>query len=182
MPATLIRPMLRSPVMRLAGRRFESTATGKAAEAAKETASKAQQGLSKVGSAAAGAAKGLGNALSKAGGRTGRLISFVERQTPFVVYYSRVGLELSKLVFQGQKIAFPSLATFQSFYQSLWTGLRSGSLIASPQQLLQQVRSIGAPQLAAGGVILAECLGFFTVGEMVGRFKLVGYHGETAHH
>lgn len=80
MPATLIRPMLRSPVLRLAGRRFESTTASKATEAAKETASKAQAGLSRVGSAAAGAAKGLGNALSKAGGRTGRLIAFVERE------------------------------------------------------------------------------------------------------
>jgi len=79
-----------------AGRRFEST-TSKATEAAKDTAtkasesakqaasnlqSKATEGLSKVSSAAgpaiAGAAKGLGNALSKIGGRTGRLIAFVE--------------------------------------------------------------------------------------------------------
>lgn len=28
-------------------------------------------------------------------------------QVPFVVYYSRVGLELSKLVFQGQKMQPP---------------------------------------------------------------------------
>lgn len=62
--------------MRLAGRRFESTATGKAAEAA----TKAQQGLSRVSGAAAGAAKGLGNALSKAGGRTGRLFAMIERE------------------------------------------------------------------------------------------------------
>jgi hypothetical protein len=35
----------------------------------------------------------------------------------------------------------------------------------------------------AGGVVAAEVLGFFTVGEMIGRMKLVGYHGEAgAHH
>lgn len=28
-------------------------------------------------------------------------------QVPFVIYYSRVGLELSKLVFQGQKMQPP---------------------------------------------------------------------------
>jgi F-type H+-transporting ATPase subunit g len=28
-------------------------------------------------------------------------------QTPFVVYYSKVGLEVSKLVFQGQKMSPP---------------------------------------------------------------------------
>ncbi len=48
----------------------------------------------------------------------------------------------------------------------------------------QQIRNLSRAQLAAGGVLLAECLGFFTVGEMIGRFKLVGYRGEThaAHH
>jgi F-type H+-transporting ATPase subunit g len=48
----------------------------------------------------------------------------------------------------------------------------------------QQARALSRTQLAAGGVLLAECLGFFTVGEMIGRFKLVGYHGEAnaAHH
>jgi F-type H+-transporting ATPase subunit g len=47
----------------------------------------------------------------------------------------------------------------------------------------QQVRNISRTQVVAGGVLLAECLGFFTVGEMIGRFKLIGYHGEVhAHH
>lgn len=75
-------------------RRFQSTTT-KATDAAKEAASKASQsasniqskateGLSRVSSAAgpaiSGAAKGLGNALGKIGGRTGRLIQFIERK------------------------------------------------------------------------------------------------------
>jgi hypothetical protein len=37
-------------------------------------------------------------------------------------------------------------------------------------------------QLVSGGVILAEVLGFFTVGEIIGRFKLVGYRGEKEEH
>jgi len=38
-------------------------------------------------------------------------------------------------------------------------------------------------QLVGLGVIGAELLGFFTVGEMIGRMKLIGYRGETgAHH
>ncbi|OAA61540.1 ATP synthase subunit g [Cordyceps fumosorosea ARSEF 2679] len=100
--------------------------------------------------------------------------------TPFVTYYGKVGLELSKLVFHGQKMVPPSMATFQTTYQNLWTRLRTRSV--SPQSIIQQVRGLGAAQLVAGGVVLAECLGFFTVGEMVGRFKLVGYHGEVAAH
>ena len=78
-----IRPALRSPALRLASRRFQSTSTQKATETAKEVQAKASQGLSRVTSAAgpaiAGAAKGLGGALSKVGGRTGKLIAFVQR-------------------------------------------------------------------------------------------------------
>jgi len=74
--------------------RFESTTTQKATEAAKQTASKASataseysakasEGLSRVSSAAgpaiANAAKGVQGALGRIGGRTGRLIAFVER-------------------------------------------------------------------------------------------------------
>lgn len=76
-----------------AARRFESTSS-KATEAAKETTSKASEkasdfqskaseGLSRVTSSAGpvitGAAKNLGNALGKVGGRTGKFIAFIER-------------------------------------------------------------------------------------------------------
>ncbi|KAG6054918.1 hypothetical protein E4U32_006623 [Claviceps aff. humidiphila group G2b] len=80
MVMSLARPMLRSPALRMASRRFESTATSKAAEGTKEVASKAQDGLSRVVGAAGGAARGLGQTLSKIGGRTGRVIAFIERE------------------------------------------------------------------------------------------------------
>lgn len=85
MSPSLARPMLRSSAgLRLAaGRRFESSTAQKATESAKSTASKAQQGLSRVtsraGPAIAGAAKGLTGTLGKIGGRTGKLIAFIER-------------------------------------------------------------------------------------------------------
>jgi hypothetical protein len=75
--------MLRSPALRIAARRFESTATQKATENAKQVASRAQEGLSRVTSAAgpaiAGYAKGVANTLGKVGGRTGKVVGFVER-------------------------------------------------------------------------------------------------------
>ena len=37
-------------------------------------------------------------------------------------------------------------------------------------------------QLASVGVIGAEILGFFTVGEMIGRLKVVGYRSDREHH
>ncbi|KAI1323220.1 hypothetical protein F5Y16DRAFT_412757 [Xylariaceae sp. FL0255] len=192
---------------RIAARRFESTATGKAADAAKETtskasstaseyASKAQGGLSKVASSAGpaitGAAKGVANSLGKVGGRTGKAIAFVEKQVPFVVYYSKVGAEVAKIVFRGQKMSPPSVSTFQTYFQNAWRSVQNpGALLQDASKTAQQPASVASrlqnlsrAQLIAGGVIFAECLGFFTIGEMIGRFKLVGYHGETAaaHH
>lgn len=116
---SLARPVLRSPAFRhFAQRRFESTATQKATEAAKQateaakqTTAKAAEGLSRVTSAAgpaiAGAARGVGNTLTKLGGRTAKFVAFVERQSPLVVYYSKVGLELGKFVFHNQKMTLP---------------------------------------------------------------------------
>lgn len=111
------RPLLRQslPTLRtVAARRLESTTASKAAEGAKDAAAKAQQvafeyqakaqqGLSRVTSAAgpaiAGAAKGVSNALGKVGGRTGRVIGFVERTSslicplPFYVFDTWLGLD-----------------------------------------------------------------------------------------
>jgi F-type H+-transporting ATPase subunit g len=181
--APLARPVLRAPALRFAARRFESTAAEKASQAAKNTASKAQEGLSRAGPAVAGAARGVVNTLGRIGGPVGRLAGFIERQTPLVIHYGKVGLELGKLVAQGQKMSIPSVATFQGFYQNLWTSVQNRTILQAPQQLIQQARTLSNAQLAAGGVLVAELLGFFTVGEMLGRFKLVGYRGETgAHH
>ncbi|KAF9774716.1 hypothetical protein IL306_007262 [Fusarium sp. DS 682] len=195
--SSLARPMLRSPALRVAARRFESTAAQKATENAKQAASKAtenaklaasraQEGLSRVttaaGPAIAGYAKGVANTLGKVGGRTGKVIGFIERQVPWVVYYSKVALELGKFVYHNQKMSPPNLATFQNTYQSIIKSIQNRTIIQSSQNAIQQVRNIGPAQLAAGGVVAAEVLGFFTIGEIIGRFKLVGYRGEASHH
>ncbi|KAH8597452.1 putative sorbitol dehydrogenase [Bisporella sp. PMI_857] len=190
--------------------RFEST-TSKVTEAAKDTASKASEttkqtasgiqskaseGLSRVsasaGPAIASAAKGLGNTLGKIGGRTGKLIAFIERGIPPTLYYAKVGLELSKLVFRGQKMNPPSVSTFQEYFQRVLKSARNPSALFSqttqtgsktnPQNLLERIRNVNSAQLAAAGVLTAEVVGFFTVGEMIGRMKLVGYRGETGSH
>ena len=80
-----------------------------------------------------------------------------------------------------------SVSTFQTYFQGLWKQAQTpGVFVNNVLQYAnpQQIRNLSRAQLAAGGVLLAECLGFFTVGEMIGRFKLVGYRGEThaAHH
>jgi len=121
------------------------------------------------------------------------LIAFVERQIPLVIYYGRVGLELSKIVFQAQKMAPPPMATFQGYFQNIVRSVRNpNSLLSvsadkaaqsiSPNSILSSIRNMNTQSLVTGGVVLAEVLGFFTVGEIIGRMKLIGYRGETEHH
>lgn len=83
------------------------------------------------------------------------------------------------------------MQSFQSYWQNVLkrvqgTASSTASAAASGNtpSLLSRVQNMNRAQLIAGGVVVAECLGFFTVGEMVGRFKLIGYHGDAgaAHH
>ncbi|KAI9759295.1 MAG: hypothetical protein M4579_002424 [Chaenotheca gracillima] len=173
-----------------------STGASKASGAASNVTSKASEGLSRVtssaGPAISGAARGVGNALGRIGGRTGRFIGFVESMIPPTVYYSKVGFELSKIVFRGQKMSPPSLQAFQSYFQPLIHAARNPSGAFStlapstqslaPSNILNSARNVDRQQLVTLGVISAELLGFFTVGEMVGRMKIVGYRGEKEEH
>jgi len=84
-----------------------------------------------------------------------------------------------------------SLQAFQSYSQPLLNALRhpasvfaetTASSAATPEGILSRIRNMDRKQLAAAGVIGAEILGFFTIGEMIGRMKLVGYRGDREHH
>ncbi|KAL5342461.1 mitochondrial ATP synthase g subunit-domain-containing protein [Aspergillus crustosus] len=193
MPATASRAVLRQSqflTRRTAVRHASSTsqAASKATETASSSTSKAQEGLSRVtssaGPAISNAAQGLGNTLKKVGGRTGKVVSFIESLIPPTLYYSRVGLELGKLVFRGQNMTPPNLATFQSYYQPLINSLRNPAAFSnpvSPQSILARVRNANKKEIALAGVTAAEIVGFFTLGEIIGRFNIVGYRGQLDH-
>lgn len=52
----------------------------------------------------------------------------------------------------------------------------------TPEGILGRIRNVNRQELAFMGVVGAEVLGFFTVGEMIGRMKVVGYTGDVEHH
>lgn len=52
----------------------------------------------------------------------------------------------------------------------------------SPEHILSRMRNISRQEMITGGIVACECLGFFTVGEMLGRMKVVGYYGDREHH
>ncbi|KIY02098.1 uncharacterized protein Z520_02236 [Fonsecaea multimorphosa CBS 102226] len=172
-----------------------SEAASKAQESSKQAVSKASEGLSRVSSSAGSAISRVGSsaysALSRVGGRTGRVISFVESLIPPTVYYSRVGWELARIMFKGQQMAPPSVAQFQSYFQPVINVFRNPASITSsassavkavnPDSVLGTIRNANSSQLTTFGIVFAQVLGFFTVGEMIGRMKIVGYHGEPHH-
>merc|ERR1711939_339216 len=180
MSMAVSRVIARRQAQLLFQRRYASTAAEtaqKTAGAAKETASQAQskasEGLSRVTSTAGDVGGKGGGVLGGIGGRTGRLIGFVNSMIPPTIYYSKVGVELAKLVAKDQKMALPSSEAFTNAYRSAWKSISSGSA----GNALSSVRSAGYPQLVGLGIVGAELLGFFSVGEILGRFKLVGYRG-----
>lgn len=86
----------------------------------------------------------------------------------------------------GEKKNRP-MSVFQNYFQNLWKQASNPSVlfrnVSNASSVVQRLRNISTPQIVAGGVVAAECLGFFTAGEMLGRLKIVGYHGESgAHH
>ncbi|KAJ4292750.1 ATP synthase subunit G atp20 [Kalmusia sp. IMI 367209] len=175
-----------------------SEAAGAAKEKAAEASSKASEGLSRVTSSASAAASKVGdaatNAVGKVGGRTGRLIGSVQALIPRVVYYSRVGLELGKLVVHQRGMAPPNTATIQTYLQPVTKALRNPASLfaqgartaessaAQPVNILNRVRGLSQQQWLSAGIVAAEVIGFFSVGEMLGRFKVVGYRAAPAHH
>lgn len=50
---------------------------------------------------------------------------------------------------------------------------------SNPQSYLSRLRSLDSTTVTTTAVVAAEVLGFFTIGEMIGRFKIVGYHGDA---
>ncbi|KAF2736540.1 hypothetical protein EJ04DRAFT_511029 [Polyplosphaeria fusca] len=174
--------------VRRAGVRNASSTTEAASAAKAKTAevqSKASEGLSKVTSSAGNALSKAGGALEQVGGRTGGLIGSIQAMIPSTIYYSKVAIELGRLVGQQRKFTPPDVATFQSYLQPAINAIRQpGTLFsASPATLLNRVRNFSSAQWISAGIIGAEAIGFFTVGEMIGRMKLVGYRSSApAHH
>ncbi|CCX06517.1 putative mitochondrial F1F0-ATP synthase g subunit [Pyronema domesticum] len=162
--------------MLFGARRNASTSSPVDAAKVKEQATAMAGKATKV---AGEAAAKFANLAASTGGRTGAVLKKIQAAIPPTVYYSKVGIELAKLVFRGQKMTPPDMATFQSTLKSF---AQPSTMSAFYKQAVESIRTCNKADAAFVGVLAAEILGFFTVGEMIGRRKIVGYRGETAHH
>lgn len=100
------------------------------------------------------------------------------------IYWSKVGAELGKAVYKAEGMAPPSQAQFKSVYECITGTLKSSNMAKLVKARFQ---SLGADNTEASlkfGVNVIQCLGFFSLGEIIGRRQIVGYpsfgHGE--HH
>lgn len=175
-------------------RRQASTATESATKGAQQTAANAtSQASAQASAAAAKASETISNISAKAGpavmstlaavgrvgGPVGRLVKGIESLIPPTLSYTRTALELSKIVIRARSMAPPSISTFETSFKNL---IRNPPAMPSIETI--RARMTNRESLINGGVIVGEVLGFFTVGEMIGRRKIVGYRGkvESAHH
>ncbi|KAK3117046.1 ATP synthase subunit G atp20 [Teratosphaeriaceae sp. CCFEE 6253] len=122
---------------------------------------------------------------------------------PPTVYYARVVGELGKIIFQGRSMSPPTMQTIQSYMAPIQNAVRNPQALmnqtssqasqvagkateaasGNPEALMSQLRNFDSGALVSVGVIAAELVGFFTVGEMIGKFKIIGYRSEGgAHH
>ena len=51
--------------------------------------------------------------------------------------------------------------------------------IQQPESFLTQLRNMDSGAMITVGVVAAEAIGFFSIGEMIGRFKIIGYRGDV---
>lgn len=93
---------------------------------------------------------------------------------------------------------FRNMQTVQTYLTPVTNALRNPSSLASrsaamaessaesvvnnPQNMLARLRTMDTATLISVGIIGAETIGFFCIGEMIGRFKIVGYRGGHSEH
>ena len=132
-----------------------STTTQKVSETASSVASKASTQASAAASKASAAAS---SAVSRVSSMTGRVAGLQEP----IVYWSKVGGQVAKQVYQAEKMSPPSLAQVETTARSLFKSMTSGQFANTFKGMSQK----DAVKLGVDGLTI---YGFFVVGEMIGR-------------
>lgn len=99
------------------------------------------------------------------------------------IYYGKVTGELSKQIYQKEKLQPPALNDFKAVYKNLYVS--SLKYIKSPQQVVNYFKATSKDEYLKFGALGIQILAFYSVGEVIGRRKLVGYKNYAtaeAHH
>lgn len=95
------------------------------------------------------------------------------------LFYGKVGAELSKQVYLKERLQPPSLSDFKRAYLGIY--YKSLYYATKPNEFISLVKSLKKDDAIKYSAYLVQILGFYSVGEVIGRRKLVGYK-DYSHH
>lgn len=95
------------------------------------------------------------------------------------VYYGKVGAELSKQVYLKEGLQPPSVTDFKKVYLNLYS--KTLQYVVKPKEVLSVFKNIQKNDALKYGAYGIQLLGFYSVGEVIGRRKVVGYRNYSSH-
>ncbi|KAI5962239.1 ATP20 [Candida pseudojiufengensis] len=121
--------------------------------------------------------------ISKATGLLNSVVSKSAEAVNKTIYWTKVGAELTKTVYQKEGFAPPSIKQFETTYQNLFKFLKSPK---EQEKFINEYKNYrpDTKSLVQFGVYGIHLAGFFAVGEIIGRRKFFGYpkFGNSSHH
>ncbi|GMM53966.1 F1F0 ATP synthase subunit G [Maudiozyma humilis] len=102
-----------------------------------------------------------------------RTTALVTKTVEKTVYTGKVTSELAKQIYKSEKLQPPSLNEFKAVYKNLYAS--SLRYIQTPQQAVNCFKATSKNDFLKYGAFGVQLLGFYSVGEVIGRRKLVGY-------
>jgi len=119
-------------------------------------------------------------AFKRLGGRTGSIVGMIEDLAPPTKNALLTTKAMVKIVYRERGMRPPSFSEAQAHLSVIKQTLpgRITHMLNFPSEIVGNLKK----NFKNGALITAEVLGFFTVGEMVGRRKIVGYRGKVDHH
>ena len=86
---------------------------------------------------------------------------------------------------QGYLAPLRNLASNPSSLMSRTAGTAESTaqtVVNNPESIVNRVRNVDSATFVSASIVAAETIGFFCVGEMIGRLKIVGYRGGQSEH
>lgn len=108
------------------------------------------------------------------------IASKAQTYTTKTFYYSKVVGELSKQVYLKEGLQPPAISDFQSVYTKLYK--QALDLALKPRQSLSLFKNIQKDSVLKYGAYGVQLAGLYSLGEVIGRRKVVGYTNYAAHH
>lgn len=109
------------------------------------------------------------NASSKVSGAVNMLNCVVSK----TVFWGKVVGELSKQVYIKEGMAPPSSAQVKAVFELLQS--QATAFVKHPEQAFNTIKDNAVPYAITFGVGAVQVVGLFSLGEIIGRRKIVGY-------